>query len=327
MLEEPRLTKMNLILLTRFHSQHQGPLGTPTGTRLADAALRMGHTLTIVNPSDIVLDFGQTEQGRLPVQWRGRDFPIADLTLPLARWDDNATWQVAETLQSWGRLVSIPQRVPLGDHISMARLMARRGIPAPRSWVLSHPEQLQMLIPDVKFPILMRSRYGGTGRKVAIVQHSGEAFSHARNLAASGQPFLVQDLPEPLGQDIRVLVVGEKVVAALARTAPAGFVRPKEAGNAKAVPITLTTEEENVALAAARLYGASFCAVSLLRTNTGPLMIELSRVPTLVEFESATGIDYASMIVTALTDVAIRMKAAQDKGAVTQLRPELKTLP
>lgn len=325
MLEASRPTKMNLILLTRFHSQHQGPLGTPTGTRLADAALRMGHTLTIVNPAEIMLDFSQTEQGGFPVQWRGRAYPLADLTLPLARWDDNGTWQIAETLQSWGRSIAVPQRVPLGDHVSMARLMARRGIPAPRSWVLNHPEQLQMLIPDVKFPILMRSRYGGTGRKVAIVQHSGEAFSHARNLANSGQPFLVQDLPDPLGQDVRVLVVGDKIVTALARQAPAGFVRPKEAGNADVRTTTLSAEEERVALAAARLYGASFCAVSLLRTNTGPLMMELSRVPTLIEFESTTGEDYASMIVEHLTDMATRLKAASETGSVTNLRPEMKS--
>jgi ribosomal protein S6--L-glutamate ligase len=284
----------------------------------------MGHTLTIVNPAEIVLDFAHTEQGGFPVQWRGRAYPLADLTLPLARWNDNTTWQIAETLQSWGRAITVPQRVPLGDHISMARLMARRSIPAPRSWVLSHPEQLQLLLTDVKFPILMRSRYGGTGRKVAVVQHSGEAFSHASSLASSGQTFLVQDLPEPLGQDVRVLVVGDKIVAAVARKAPAGFVRPKEAGNADVRPTTLNSEEERVALAAARLYGASFCAVSLLRTNTGPLMLELSRVPTLVEFESLNGADYASMILTHLAEMAYRLKAASNTGSITSLRQENK---
>jgi ribosomal protein S6--L-glutamate ligase len=191
--------------------------------------------------------------------------------------------------------------------------------------VLSHPEQLQILLADVKFPILMRSRYGGTGRKVAVVQHSGEAFSHARHLAAGGQPFLVQDLPDPLGQDIRVLVVGDQVVAALARSAPTGFVRPKEAGNPQVRPTTITPEETKVALAAAKLYGAPFCAVSLLRTSTGPLMLELSRVPTLVEFESVSSEDYAGMIVRHLAELAGRMKTAQANGSVTPLRQEMNT--
>jgi glutathione synthase/RimK-type ligase-like ATP-grasp enzyme len=111
-------------------------------------------------------------------------------------------------------------------------------------------------------------------------------------------------------------------VSALARTAPAGFVRPKEAGNTDVRTTTLNAEEERVALAAARLYGASFCAVSLLRTNEGPLMMELSRVPTLIEFESATNEDYASMIVTHLTEMAARLKAASETGTVTSLRPE-----
>ena len=312
---------MHLVLLTRFHSQHQGLMGMmPLGQRLMEVALKMGHTLTIINPAEIVLEFGGTGGGQFPVLWKKQPFPEADLILPMARWDDTHTWQITETLLSWGRPVLAHQRVPLGDHVSMARLLARRNIPAPRSWVMNSPEQLEIMLTETTFPLLMRSRYGGKGRKVAVVQHTGEALAHARTLAGGGQPFLVQEMPEPLGEDIRLLVIGDQVVTALHRTAPAGFVRPKEADNPRVNEIAIRPEEQHIALEGAKLYGAPFCAVSLLRTAKGPMLIEVSRVPTLTEFETAAAKDFSGMIVQHLAEMAQRLKHAQAAGTIMPLR-------
>ncbi|MCA3243958.1 MAG: hypothetical protein INF43_01460 [Alphaproteobacteria bacterium] len=309
---------MKLVFLTRFHSQ-QGQHGQyALGQRLIQAALAHGHELQIINPADVLLEFGE-RNGTFPVRWRGQPYPRVDLTLPMARWDDSHTWQVAETLQSWGYPVSMHQRLPLGDHITMARLLARRNITAPRSWVLSQADQIAMILPDLEFPVLMRSRYGGSGRRVAVVQHSGEAYTHANQLAAGGQPFLVQDLPQPLGQDVRVLVVGSKIVAALQRQAPPGFVRPREAGNHRVTTTQLTQTEAQLALGAARMYGAPFCAVSILRSARGPLLLELSRVPTLAEFEQTYQADFASMIIAELVVMAQRLGQVPTEGPIVQL--------
>lgn len=315
---------MKLVFLTRFHSQ-QGQHGQHAlGQRLIQAALAKGHELQIINPADILLEFGE-RNGNFPVRWRGQVYPRVDLTLPMARWDDSHTWQVAETLQNWGHPISLHQRLPLGDHITMARLLARRNIAAPRSWVLSQADQIGMIIPILEFPILMRSRYGGTGRRVVVVQHTGEAYNHADYLAKGGQPFLVQDLPQPLGQDVRVLIVGNRVAAALQRQAPPGFVRPREDGNHRVTTTTLTEAEENLALAAARMYGAPFCAVSLLRSGRGPLLLEVSRVPTLAEFEHAYQADFASIIVDELVQLSHRLAQASKEGPVVPLAKSVAT--
>jgi ribosomal protein S6--L-glutamate ligase len=311
---------MKLVLLTRFHSQHQG---APLVQRLTAAALTLGHELSLVNPADVILDFN-TPQGRgiMPAKWHGQPFPQADLVLPIARWDDAHCWQIAETLEAWGAPVTMHQRVPLGDNITMARLLARRNIPAPRSWVLGHADQLAVVLPELTFPVLMRSRYGGAGRRVVVVQHSGEAYSHAEYLTAGGQPFLLQDLPLPVGEDVRVLVVGTQVFAAVLRQAPAGFVRPKEDGNPTVTPTPLTDEELRVVLAGAQLYGAPFCAVNLLRTKQGPQLLDISRVPTLAELETATGVDLATPIVQHLGTLAVqKAKDAEKRVVVMQKLP------
>ncbi|RYG59929.1 MAG: hypothetical protein EON60_08930, partial [Alphaproteobacteria bacterium] len=133
---------MRFIIFTRFHSQHsQGEFVM----RLAAAAAEQGHTISIINPADVFLDFSKGQSSaagsgslpECPVRWRDLPFPAADLVLPIARWDDEFTWQVVETLRAWGQPVYPHNRIPLGDHVTMARLFARRNIPTPRSWVLN----------------------------------------------------------------------------------------------------------------------------------------------------------------------------------------------
>lgn len=305
---------MRFIILTRFHSQHtQGEFVL----RMATAAAEMGHSLSIVNPADIILDFsrapapmpGSASLPHSPVRWRELPFPAADLILPIARWDDEYTWQIVETLRAWGQPVYPHNRIPLGDSITMARLFARRGIPAPRSWVLSAADHMTVILPEITFPCIIRSRHGGRGRNLHIAQHSGEALELAYKYANVGQPFLVQDLPQPWGEDLRVLIIGNKVAAAVHRTAPTGFVRPREAGNLKSTPVELTEAETRLAIQAADIYNAPFCAVSILRAQHGPLLLEVARAPVLSEIESATGLNLAAAILHYMEQLATTPRA------------------
>lgn len=299
---------MRYIILTRFHSQHsQGEFVM----RLAAAAAAAGDTLTIVNPSELMLDFSTGTAGKpggslpeCPVKWRSLPFPAADLIIPLARWDDDFTWQVAETLQAWGQPVYPPNRVPLGDHVTMARLFARRGVPTPRSWVLNSADQLTVILPELSFPCILRSRHGGKGRNLSVAQHSGEAMELAQRYASVGYPFVVQDLAQPWGEDIRALVIGEEVVAAVQRFAPPGFVRPREAGNLRCQVVELTAEERKIIITASQIYGAPFCTVNILRSEHGPLLLEVARAPVLSELEAAVGNNLSARIISHLQVLA-----------------------
>jgi ribosomal protein S6--L-glutamate ligase len=310
---------MHIILLTRFHSNHSNSAFT---SRLAEESVKAGHQLTIINPAEVVLKFMGSRASDFPVFYNNKPFPEADLILPSARWDDTHNWQVAETLQAWQRPVVLHNRVPLGDHVTMARLYARRQIPSPRTWVLSQPMQLAIVLPEIRFPCIMRSRYGGAGRRLAVVQHSGEIYSLAEQLSNIGQPFMIQDLPEPVGEDIRVLVIGDKIGAAIHRRGPEGFVRPRESGNTHVYEAELTDEERKIVLAAAELYGAPFCTVSIVRTDKGSLLLEVARAPTLDEMEGATKHNLAAEIIVHLARLA-----EQTRARVVPLAPRMPAAP
>lgn len=293
---------MQLLLLTRFHGQHQGSAFL---ARLQAEAAALQHSLTVVNPADVLLSFTGNS---FPASVNGQPFPDATLILPLLRWNDTHGWQVAETLLSWGRPVLPIVRIPLGEPVTMARLFARRNIAAPRTWVLTQAAQLGIIQPELTFPCLLRARSGGLGRRLHIAQHTGEAETFVKELLAGGQSVILQDLPLPVGEDLRVLVVNRQVLAAVHRQAPAGFVRPREAGNPQVSTTTLTAAETELALAATKLHGAPFCTVNLLRRSEaagqGPLLLEVGRAPVLTELEQATGQNLVAPILAHLIQLA-----------------------
>lgn len=182
--------------------------------RLQAEAKALQHSFTLVNPADVILSFtGQS----FPVSVGGQPFPEATLIVPLLRWNDTHGWQVAEALLSWGRPVLPIGRVPLGEPVAMARLFAHRNIAAPRTWVLTQAAQLGVIQPELSFPCLLRARCGGLGRRLHIAQHTGEAETFVKMLLATGQSVILQDLPLPVGEDLRALVVNRQVLATVHR--------------------------------------------------------------------------------------------------------------
>jgi len=255
----------------------------------------MGHHFHLVNPQEVSFDLAP---GVFPVRYQGKDFPEFDLVHYALRWDDDHTWEVVDMLRSQGRKVMPVQRVPMGDMVTMARLFARNGVRTPRTWVFARADDVQIAIPEIKFPCLFRMREGGKGRKIFIAHHVGEMMQIAEMASRHGKTFLLQEIIEPLGEDVRAMVVGGKVVCAIHRQAPEGFIRPKEGDNPHVTSVQLTPVEEEFVINAAKAYYAPYAAVSFIRGADGnPVLLELARAPALDEMENATGTNIAQAII------------------------------
>jgi len=109
---------------------------------------------------------------------------------------------------------------------------------------------------------------------------------------------LVQEfIQESCGTDIRCLVIGDKVVAAIKRQAKPGEFRANVHQGGTALKVKLTPQERNIAIAAAKTMGLKVAGVDLLRSNNGPLVLEINSSPGLEGIEKATQINIASKVI------------------------------
>jgi ribosomal protein S6--L-glutamate ligase len=109
---------------------------------------------------------------------------------------------------------------------------------------------------------------------------------------------------EASGQDIRVFVIGGKVIAAMQRTGAPGEFRSNLHRGGHAAPVKITPEERKTAILAARSMGLNVCGVDLLRADEGPVVMEVNSSPGLEGIEQSTNVDVASKIIEFLEKTA-----------------------
>ena len=109
---------------------------------------------------------------------------------------------------------------------------------------------------------------------------------------------MVQEfIKESGGTDIRAFVVGDEVVASMKRIAPEGEFRSNVHRGGTMEKVQLTSEEENMAVNASRILGLSIAGVDLMRSNRGPLILEVNSSPGLQGIESCSEVDVAEKII------------------------------
>ena len=120
-------------------------------------------------------------------------------------------------------------------------------------------------------------------------------------------------IKEAGGSDLRCFVVGGKVIAAMQRTAPDGDFRSNLHRGGTATLVKLTAQERRTAVNAAKIMGLNVCGVDLLRSNRGPLVMEVNSSPGLGGIEAATNKDVADIIIEFIEKEA-RPKRTRTRG-------------
>jgi ribosomal protein S6--L-glutamate ligase len=139
---------------------------------------------------------------------------------------------------------------------------------------------------------------GTQGRGVVLAETRKAAESVIDAFRGLRADFLVQEfIKEAGGADIRCFVVGDKVVAAMKRQAKEGEFRSNLHRGGIAKVVRITPEERSTAVRAARIMGLNVAGVDLLRSNHGPVVMEVNSSPGLEGIEQATGKDVAGMMI------------------------------
>lgn len=177
------------------------------------------------------------------------------------------------------------------DKLHAHQIMARAKVGMPNTAFASSPKDTGNLIGLVgTAPLIVKLLESTQGKGVVLAETRKAAESVIDAFRGLRANFLVQDfVKESAGEDIRCLVVGGKVVAAMKRTGAEGDFRSNlhRGGSAKAVRIT--REERETAIRAARAFDLNLAGVDLLRSETGPKVLEVNSSPGMEGIETSTG--------------------------------------
>jgi len=185
------------------------------------------------------------------------------------------------------------------DKLRAHQLLARKGIGMPITGYANRADATEDLIEFVGgAPLIVKvlSSTQGKGVLLAETYKAGESLINAfRDLETE---FLVQEfIEEAGGADIRCFVIGDKVIAAMQRTAKEGEFRSNLHMGGTAKVIKLTPEERALAIKAAKVMGLDLAGVDIVRSKRGPLVLEVNSSPGLEGIEAATGKDIAGAII------------------------------
>lgn len=267
--------------------------------RLAEAAREREHEVWVIDPLRCYMNIVPHAP---EIHFKGRVLEGGDAIIP--RIGASITFYGTAVLRQFEMIGVYPLNESVAitrsrDKLRSMQLLSRKGIGVAVTGFAHSPDDTDDLLDLVgRPPFVIKLTEGTQGKGVVLTEtrKAAESVIDAfRNLDAH---FLVQEfVKEAKGADIRCFVIGNKVVASMKRQAKEGEFRSNIHRGGTATPIRITPEERSTAVRAARIMGLNVAGVDLLRSNHGPVVMEVNSSPGLEGIERATGKDVAGMIV------------------------------
>ncbi len=287
------MATMKLALLSRGGSKLY------SNRRLVEAAEERGHEIRIVHTLQCYMDIATHTPS---VHLKGQELPRFDAVIP--RIGASVTFYGCAVLRQFEMMGSFPLNESVAitrsrDKLRSMQILARAGIGLPLTGFAHSTDNTNDLIQIVGgAPLVVKLLEGTQGQGIVLAEtkKAAETIIDAfRQLKAN---FLVQEfIKEAGGSDIRAFVIGDKVVAAMMRTAKEGEFRSNLHRGGSASVIRLTPEERSTAVRSAKKMGLNVAGVDILRSNHGPVVMEVNSSPGLEGIEKATEKDVAGMII------------------------------
>ena len=267
--------------------------------RLVEAAEARGHEMDVINHLRCMINI---TSHRPSVTYFGEKLPAYDAVIP--RIGASVTFYGTAVL----RQLEVMGVYPVNESVAIARsrdklrslqLLARKGIGLPVT-VFAHRTGNAEEVLDLAggAPVVIKLLEGTQGIGVVLGETQKAAESIIQAFGGVRTNILVLEfIKEAGGEDIRCLVVGEKVVASMLRRGKEGDFRSNLHRGGSAQKVKITPAERSTAISAAKAMGLNVCGVDMLRANHGPVVMEVNSSPGLEGVETATGIDVAGQII------------------------------
>ena len=268
-------------------------------TRLVEACRLRGHEVSVL---DVVRCYMNISQDKPELHYKGDVLEGFDAVIP--RIGASVTFYGTAVLRQLEMMGVFPVNESVAitrsrDKLRSLQLLARAGVGMPRTGFANSPDDIQDLIKMLGgAPMVIKLLEGTQGIGVVLAETRKAAESVIEAFMGMRTNILVQEfIQEAGGADIRCFVVGNKVVASMLRQAQEGEFRSNLHRGGSASLVKITPRERATAIRAAKVMGLNVAGVDILRSNRGPLVMEVNSSPGLEGIEAATGRDIAGLMV------------------------------
>ncbi|WP_265529889.1 30S ribosomal protein S6--L-glutamate ligase [Sphingomicrobium marinum] len=267
--------------------------------RLVEAAKERGHDIDVI---DHLRCYINITSNRPSIRYQGENLPKYDAVIP--RIGASVTFYGTAVLRQFEMMGVYPLNESVAisrsrDKLRSMQLLARKGVGLPVTVFAHKTSRADEIIKMAGgAPVVIKLLEGTQGIGVVLGETQKAAESIIQAFGGVGSNILTQQfIKEAGGSDIRCLVIGDKVVAAMKRTGKEGDFRSNLHRGGTAEQVKISPIERKTATLAAKTMGLKVCGVDLLRGNQGPVVMEVNSSPGLEGIEKSTGKDIAGMII------------------------------
>jgi len=267
--------------------------------RLIEACTQRGHEPLVL---DVLRSYMEVVPSKPEVHFKGNALDTFDAVIP--RIGASVTFYGTAVLRQFEMMGAFPLNESVAisrsrDKLRSLQLLSRRGVGLPATGFAHDPDDIQDLIKMVGgAPLVIKLLEGTQGIGVVLAETKKAAESVIEAFMGLKANIMVQEyIKEAGGADIRCFVVGDKVVATMMRQGLPGEFRSNLHRGGSATLIKISPAERATAVKAAKIMGLNVAGVDLLRSDRGPLVMEVNSSPGLEGIEKSTGKDIAGMII------------------------------
>lgn len=300
---------MNIVILSK------GP-GNYSTRRIKEEAEKRGHNVKVVNYAKCYVTL---ESGKPVVRYKGKDLGHVDVIIPriassLTRYGSAIVRQFE--MQNVFTATTSIAIVRSRDKLRSTQLLAKAGVGIPKTVFALETADLEDVLEQVGgAPVIIKVARGTHGNGVVLAETRKAAKAVMQAFYVEGVSFIVQEyVAESAGTDIRAFVVNGKVVASMQRQSLDDDFRSNLHQGGEGTPVKLTEEERKTAQKAAKAMGLPICGVDMMRSERGPLVLEVNSSPGF-GIENVTGMNVADKIIEYIEQAARAGRRKDKVGA------------
>lgn len=297
---------MNIVILSKGAANY-------STKRLKQEAIDRGHSVRVINYTKCYVTL---ERGNPIVYYKGEEVRDVDVIIPriassLTKYGTSIVRQFE--MQNIPTVTSSIAIVRSRDKLRSIQLLAKAGIGIPKTVFAREAADLDVVLEQVGgAPVIIKVARGTHGNGVVLAETRKAAKAVMQAFYVESVSFIVQEfVAESAGVDIRAFVVNGKVVASMMRQSLDDDFRSNLHQGASGTPVGLTPEERKTAQRAAKAMGLQVCGVDMMRSDRGPLVLEVNSSPGFA-VEKVTGKNVASAVLD-YAEIVSRAGRRKDK--------------